>query len=847
VGKILRFKMAWEAVHKVYGTLFEIYQEQLKLGEEYELILALGYLTWLTPSGHIVRRHILAADAILTFEAALGKFQISPPPEGPNLRAEFDMLDFEEQPKTLKQIAQDELTSLDDDPWDRKSVVRLLTAYTNSLSDKGQGEYHDNLKTVYNRPTSKPIVEYAPALILRKRSIKGLEESLNKISSQIDSLNSAPKEFMKICETYTDNSSERLVSDSSPPILDQTIYFPKLSNEEQRDILKKMQASPGVLVQGPPGTGKSHTIANLLCHLLANGQRVLVTAKTPRALKVLHNLIPGKIRPLCISLLGSGIDEQRALEISVGNILRKQGEWKEHLAEEKITNLKSKYHRIKSEKAELEHQLKAIREQETHKHDILGGKYIGTTARVAKTINQESTIYDWLEDEIKYDQELTINPEDIRKLPHAINSYDPELELSFPDPKKDLMHPGEFKEFVDSEKKIKNEYENIQPLVNQKYFRSISQTNITTLQNIIDGMSKLITQVDNISNRPMPWIKNAIREILSDNETPWKDLHQLMKEELQGLKSRAKEINNISLVAPPDYNRMKIIGDAKILKQHFDNGGKIGWWIFQPKIVKEKKYLIEDIKINSNPCNNSGMLQVLIEYLSVWQSVENCWNLWSDKTERKGGQLVLQIAELEELAEALTKVVELYDHLLNARKALGDIPEIIEPAWHDQNSIKEFEKTCQSKIYENKLGSIAKKISEMEDKIQHINNTSKPHPINNKIIEITNDRNTTGYAEVVECLIEFNTKASLQRETKKTIQKLKETAPLLYKNLSQNPTEHTWNKRFEKIEDAWAWARAKAWLKEQLSEDYFPSLNKTLEQIEEELLQNLEELTEAQA
>ena len=65
---------AWEKVHKVYSTLFAIHQSQLRLGEEYELVLGLGLLTWQTPTGQRVRRHVVVADAILEFEARLGKF-----------------------------------------------------------------------------------------------------------------------------------------------------------------------------------------------------------------------------------------------------------------------------------------------------------------------------------------------------------------------------------------------------------------------------------------------------------------------------------------------------------------------------------------------------------------------------------------------------------------------------------------------------------------------------------------------------------------------------------------------------------------------------------------------------
>jgi len=48
---------AWETVHKVYSALFAIHQEQLRLGEEYELVLGLGLLAWRTPTGQRVRRH----------------------------------------------------------------------------------------------------------------------------------------------------------------------------------------------------------------------------------------------------------------------------------------------------------------------------------------------------------------------------------------------------------------------------------------------------------------------------------------------------------------------------------------------------------------------------------------------------------------------------------------------------------------------------------------------------------------------------------------------------------------------------------------------------------------------
>ena len=117
---------------------------------------------------------------------------------------------------------------------------------------------------------------------------------------------------------------------AAPP--DGEIYFPKPSNQEQRVIVHKIRASSGVLVQGPPGTGKSHTIANLVCHLLASGERHIITAKTPRALQVIEQLLPKELRPLCINLLGTGLEEKRSLEKSVDTILRKNETWNQKQA-----------------------------------------------------------------------------------------------------------------------------------------------------------------------------------------------------------------------------------------------------------------------------------------------------------------------------------------------------------------------------------------------------------------------------------------------------------------------------------------------------------------------------------
>jgi len=83
------------------------------------------------------------------------------------------------------------------------------------------------------------------------------------------------------------------------------LYFPLPYNDEQVTIVQYLERAPGVTVQGPPGTGKTHTIANIVCHYLARGRRVLVTSRGERALEVLRDKIPEEVRALTVALLAS--------------------------------------------------------------------------------------------------------------------------------------------------------------------------------------------------------------------------------------------------------------------------------------------------------------------------------------------------------------------------------------------------------------------------------------------------------------------------------------------------------------------------------------------------------------
>lgn len=65
---------------------------------------------------------------------------------------------------------------------------------------------------------------------------------------------------------------------------DQELFFPFPYDKSQLQVLGKL-GNRAAVVEGPPGTGKSQTIANILSHLAATGQKVLFVSQKDQAVR----------------------------------------------------------------------------------------------------------------------------------------------------------------------------------------------------------------------------------------------------------------------------------------------------------------------------------------------------------------------------------------------------------------------------------------------------------------------------------------------------------------------------------------------------------------------------------
>jgi hypothetical protein len=343
-----------------YNKVYQIYQRMIALGDDtpVELVFGVGIARWVIASQQI-NAPIIEQPAEIELQED-GSLDVRPRQMPPQLMLKaFHGLEVEGSKAVQRDLSEQlEHTVEDPDvgfsPFDKRSFEKILRACAARLS--ASGIYHpDTLTDLQDRelPNLDNSLRVTDTWVIyvRKRSADFRREDLARLIKRVEEAQEPEElpvagvrfvvepsdEVTGVDYVGIDLSSRGLeLPDNEagwrPPLTGSgsasepsrstaqrdTLFFPLPYNDEQEEVIRRLEAedSPGVTVQGPPGTGKTQT-TNIISHFLATRRRVLVTAKTPEALRALQEKIPEGIRDLAISVIHNDREGARQLQHAV--------------------------------------------------------------------------------------------------------------------------------------------------------------------------------------------------------------------------------------------------------------------------------------------------------------------------------------------------------------------------------------------------------------------------------------------------------------------------------------------------------------------------------------------------
>lgn len=574
----------------LYSTFFDLISRLEKEGESLEFIYGKGLFCWKHPSAGTIRLPLLTVKNDLQLDPDKGIISIKQ--VSTDIRFERDIFSGIQIPNTHQVnelIEEIQFQKITDDLSD------FFTRFIHLVDANGEFES----ETLVIKSKDFPVIYDTSMFALRSKNVRVLRDDLESILSVISSGDlDLPETIRSLLGESVDDSIEQGAVDyeGGKPLTQNSLYFPLPSNEQQKQIINRIDRHYGVTVQGPPGTGKTHTIANLVSHFLAEGKRILITSQKENPLKVLKNKIPKEIRDLCVPVLGGGRESLQEIEQSIRVIGEKLGELDTLRLARDIQRDKADLDKSKRNEAQLKNQLKVCAEKEGTELLYKGNRYF--KYEVAKQHAQSNINYVWIQDDISLDAVFPLDLAEFRELWKLKEELDTNnlilKDANLPVVNVHLQSEDSFKTLVNTGEELLPYHDNGKDIIGTY-----------KLPNNMDYIEKLLTDIKSILSIS-PVIKQTSYQLIVEDykaggprELRWRDFLLKMEEFNGQLLPLYNQLitHQISL---PNEDIPTLKEEIHLAKQRLETGKKPNFLFYMGK-GKQTKYLFETPILNGSP------------------------------------------------------------------------------------------------------------------------------------------------------------------------------------------------------------------------------------------------------
>lgn len=548
-------------------------------------------------------------------------------------------------------VLRDSIDELGIDLLDNDRVSESFRILASNLSSNCTwvDEYDKN---AYNQTTS--YLFFSKPILFLTDLPTGVKDTVEKIKGLIDEGEPVPSplkhllcgydsdEQIEVPKDPNENSPIERIATVGGESKDVLLALP--ANRDQLEIARKVSYADAILVQGPPGTGKTHTIANLLCNLLANGQRVLVTSATDKALTVLRDKLPEVIQPLCVTLLDtksgtSAQDLKRSVE-GICETLDRRGFDSDSL-ERKNKELTEERQKVIQELTEIRKSSFETREYECSTFRC--GDEWHTLSEWAKWLKENSDFKDTLPDPVteetlplsikeleslyKTNSQLTLEDESALKgwlpTPHKLPTQEIVQEY--------LLNQGEYNKLI------------IDSRVHEKQLRHSVEYRIDEYRFQIPTQSISGFQFDEnaVSLLCPAWLRAAqVDGMVADDagNTIWDKLIQKAETFIEITKERRRTLNQPSVTIPSNANLDDLVASVIWhLKNAPDGEVGIRYKWFGGKEVKNHQIALKQVFVDDKKPQNEEAFKAILSEIAWIKSRNEIVSSWDNLIASSGG------------------------------------------------------------------------------------------------------------------------------------------------------------------------------------------------------------------
>lgn len=803
--------LAQQRVQHAYALLFELYQRLQREGDQIELLFGNGLLAWQTET-HTIFRPLLVTRAELLFDAESKRFVVVP--VEPSAALELDMLSGIALAHT-ERLSEVEARLREAQPHVLPKAE--LREWVTALSEDAElllEEMHHGAQIV---PSATPRLFHAPLLFTRSRAGQHWQDDFRGLIAAIQNDHPIASSLAALA-TPTPLAPTESARQKWLPLAEQ-IYFPLPANEEQKEIARRLAQHFGVAVQGPPGTGKSHTIVNLLAHLLAHGKRVLVTSQTDRALRVLGEMIRQRLpelAPLCVPQMASTAHATAELQEALAAIYEKLAAFEETAAESALQKAEVELQACREELARRREELvvAAVAENETV---FIQGREMNAM-QVAQWLTQYEAEYGWMPDAIAAESEPPLSESEFVRLQELLATFSAEtLQLLTQHlPRlEDLPTAAETAQYC--AQLVAHESEAPQ--------REAALRGWLLPAHLPADLPQKIALVERalrkLESFTAPWLRSILQDVAfgGQREEHWQNFARECRVQLRSIRAAEKALAHFSIAAPLAYDVKSVRADVSLLYEELTKNQSVGLR-FRYGRNKNALRVSEQFRLNGNAPRTAEDMLVLLRYLDVEENKRKFWALWANAMREVGGPLPDE--EEEQLLKLIEEQLRILEPVLGwnhtyLRALVAGFDQIKPegpPAWQEVEWLRNYRAGLLAFVQYHAAAPLYDFFQTWSEFLRAGMAQEHAHVLWARLLEALEARNAEAWEAALQDVQQCHALLPQLRELQTLREKLRNVAPRWLAEIEKQPEARVpmhWRA-------AWEWRRVHAWYEQQCAQ-----------------------------
>ncbi|HEY1177574.1 MAG TPA: AAA domain-containing protein [Phytomonospora sp.] len=868
-------------VRALYGRLFAMHVAATGHPEDLELVLGIGCLSWVPPGEPPVRRHLLTAPVAIGFDADTGRLSVVRVKALDALAVELEMLDPGHIAASahLQGIRADAQATTAH-PMHRGEQGPLVRRLVHTLD--AAGGYSDADLPLAHGPRAQ--AAFAPALILRRRSRRDLVEIYEAIGEELTHTGRVPEGLLPLVDPDHVPAAEPGGPGGALVTVDGDPFLPLPANDTQRRILEQVDTRAQTLVQGPPGTGKTHTAALLISHLLARGERVLVTAHTDRALKEVRDKLPAAIKPLSVAVVGTSREDMSDLKVAVERIAAASAEHDETAAAETIEACLAAIDRLGADRAELHRRLVDAREDEVRVHEFRGER--GTLAQLAVRHRESSARHSWLSEYAEVDAGEPAPLDSTEALAWLNLLRDADLAADEPEADARLVElaavpdrgiyadlvatvpglgvladrvaaapvPRVFADLVAAERAAVEAESAHASRKDHPAYRAVAALDPGAREELRQRLHRLADEAGDLGRWRERWMDEALIDVRSGRAQIWRARARQISELVERATPLVERIGPLTHIEVEGGGFGALNALARQLLAHLDTGGrikagpdgvvKVG--ALTAKAVKQAQPLFERVRVDGLPPTTRERLEAFATHVDALAALGALDRAWPDGTPVPAGKSLSERLQwhLTERAQ-LGRVLTLGGALDREEQALAAIG-LPRPDWTDLASVRSYAALVEAAAAADAVRSAGVPLARIAEVVGEVARWKDAAPCVRELDAAVAGRDPDAYAAAHARLTRLHRVRVLSARRDDLARRLSAVAEPLREAVAAEPGDPLWRTRLGAFEEAWDWAATGAWITGRDAEDV-NLLRSEVTAVEERIRAQVEELAATRA